>query len=82
MRRPVPYLSFEVNVPEFKQEGLQCLEVLEDLDATGQFNYAVDCRNGLVLDQWFDRQHFSQVLDHCTDQCIEVFWRSPLLPRQ
>jgi FkbM family methyltransferase len=78
MRRPVPYLSFEVNLPEFKQESLQCLEVLEDLTASGQFNYAADCRHGLVLDRWANRSQFSQVLDQCTERCIEVFWRTPL----
>jgi len=78
MRRPVPYLSFEVNLPEFRQEGLQCLEVLENLTASGQFNYAADCRCGLVLDRWVARQQFSRVLDQCTDKCIEVFWRTPL----
>lgn len=78
LRRPVPYLSFEVNLPEFRQEGLQCLEVLEDLAAAGQFNYASDCKCGLVLDRWANRQQLSQVLDECTEECIEVFWRTPL----
>src|SRR5579872_2998798 len=40
MRRPVPYLSFEVNLPEFRTEGLECLRVLRELDRGGEFNYA------------------------------------------
>jgi hypothetical protein len=75
MRRRVPYLSFEVNLPEFKQEGLQCLGVLGD-SATGEFNYAADCKRGLVLERWVDRQQFSQVFDRCTERCIEVFCRT------
>ena len=31
MRRPVPYLSFEVNLPEFRREGLECIQVLAEL---------------------------------------------------
>src|SRR6266849_6304856 len=28
MQSPVPYLSFEVNLPEFRPEGLECVELL------------------------------------------------------
>ena len=28
MRQPVPYLSFEVNLPQFRTEGLECVQVL------------------------------------------------------
>lgn len=33
MKRSVPYLSFEVNLPEFRAEGLQCVELLGRLAA-------------------------------------------------
>ena len=36
LRRPVPYLSFEVNLPEFRSEGLQCVEILGGLAADGK----------------------------------------------
>jgi FkbM family methyltransferase len=35
LRRRVPYLSFEVNLPEFRPEGLQCVKLLERLAADG-----------------------------------------------
>jgi FkbM family methyltransferase len=76
MRCPVPYLSFEVNLPEFRQEGLQCLEVLESLAVAGEFNYVGGCKCGLALDRWVNKQRFSQVLDQCTEKCIEVLWRT------
>src|SRR4029453_18235955 len=28
MKRPVPFLSFEVNFPEFRAEGFECVELL------------------------------------------------------
>jgi FkbM family methyltransferase len=78
MRRPVPYLSFEVNLPEFRQEGLECVQVLANLAPDGRFNYATDCRRGLVLQRWISRAEFAVVLDSCTDESIEVFWKTPL----
>jgi FkbM family methyltransferase len=77
LRCPVPHLSFEINLPEFRKEGLLCISLLEGLAAAGRFNYASDCKCGLVLDHWVDANQFSQVLDCCGDGCIEVFWRTP-----
>jgi FkbM family methyltransferase len=78
MKRPVPYLSFEVNLPEFRPEGLECIQVLGRLASEGKFNYARDCRQGLILKQWVTKEEFSVVLDSCTDESIEVFWKTAL----
>src|ERR1017187_8858012 len=78
LRRSVPYLSFEINLPEFRQEGLECIEVLLRLDSAGQFNYASNCKQGLALDRWVDSRQISQTLDRCGESCIEVFWRAPV----
>ena len=76
MQRPVPYLSFEVNLPEFRPEGLECLGLLGRLAADGEFNYAVDCQRGLILERWLDLSEFAQVLEGCTETSIEVFWKT------
>src|SRR5438034_244032 len=76
MHRPVPYLSFEVNLPEFKPEGLECVELLGRVAADGEFNYTADCRNGLVLERWLKPGEFSRELGRCAEQSIEVFWRT------
>jgi FkbM family methyltransferase len=73
----IPVISFEVNLPEFKPEALQCIGLLERLAAGGEFNYAADCRRGLALDHWLARKTFTTVLSHCQESCIEVFWRAP-----
>jgi FkbM family methyltransferase len=78
LRRPVPYLSFEVNLPEFRPEGLQCIQQLGHLAADGKFNYAADCQQGLVLERWLDSRQFSRVLQQCAEKSIEVFWKSSL----
>jgi FkbM family methyltransferase len=81
MKRPVPYLSFEVNLPEFRKEGLACIEVLRRLSQDGEFNYTSDCRRGLILSRWLGKEAFSAVLDSCRDESIEVFWKTPVQDR-
>ena len=76
MRRPVPYLSFEVNLPEFRMEGLECIQQLERVYKEGVFNFAVGCCEGLVLDRWIAARDFSQILDRCAEKSIEVFWKT------
>lgn len=76
MKRPVPFLSFEVNLPEFRPEGSQCITALGNLDAAGTFNYIVECGRGLELDQWLGPREFEKVFAERTERSIEVFWRS------
>jgi FkbM family methyltransferase len=75
LKRSVPYLSFEVNLPEFRSEGIRSIEVLDALSVQGEFNYASDCRVGLAMKQWCRAQEFASVLNRCTDASIEVFWK-------
>lgn len=76
LHRPVPCLSFEIALPEFRPEMLNCVEILGGLSSSGRFNYTWDRRNGLVLDRWLDVQTFLQLVEDCGDGPIEVFWRS------
>ena len=76
MQRPIPYLSFEVNLPEFRPEGLDCVEILRRLAPEGTFNYTADCRGGLVLKPWLGAEEFSAILSSCCDKSIEVFWKT------
>jgi FkbM family methyltransferase len=78
MQRPVPFLSFEVNLPEFMAEGLECVSRLGSLAADGKFNYAADCTQGLVLEEWLGPEKFSQALSQCAEKSIEVFWKTCL----
>lgn len=79
LRRCLPCLSFEVNLPEFRQEGRQCIQILGELAPQGQFNYTRDGKAGFALTNWLELSSFSQVLDRCDDKSIEVFWRTPNL---
>lgn len=72
----VPLLSFEVNLPDFIGEGLQCIEILACIDRDGRFNWSRDCQGGLALQDWLGCQEFSAALRACTESSVEVFWRS------
>jgi FkbM family methyltransferase len=76
LQRPVPFLSFEVNLRAFRQEGIECVQMLHQLKQDGRFNYTPDCSSGLVLKEWLRSDDFSTVLGSCTDESIEVFWKS------
>jgi FkbM family methyltransferase len=76
LKRPVPFLSFEINLPEFRPEGLECVRLLEQLDRNGKFNYAIDCQQGLALKEWLSTQAFTSVLENCSGSAVEVFWKT------
>lgn len=76
LKRPVPYLSFEVNLPEFRDEGLECINLLGDLAADGVFNYAINCGKGLALGKWVTGKEFRDIFGFCSEPSLEVFWRT------
>jgi len=77
LKHRVPYLSFEINLPEFRQEGLECVRLLGELASEGQFNYATDLCRG-TLGAWLEAQEFARVLEERCEGTIEVFWRTAL----
>ena len=72
LRRPVPYLSFEVNLPEFRQEGLECVALLAAVSDDARFNYMFDCGQGLAIRDWIDARKFSDLLAGCSEASIKV----------
>lgn len=76
LKQPVPYLSFEVNLPDFAREAEQCVDFLEGLSPSGSFNYAVGCQGGLALQSWCSVTEFRLRFEEIADASIEVFWRS------
>jgi FkbM family methyltransferase len=77
LKQPVPYLSFEVNLPEFRKEGIECVRMLGGLAPEGKFNYEADLKSG-TLGTWLGAQEFTEVIEKCSEKTIEVFWRTPL----
>jgi FkbM family methyltransferase len=77
LHRPIPYLSFEVNLPEFKTEGLECIDRLNQIEANTRFNYTTDSGSGLRLVKWVGRSEFVTVFNQITDPSVEVFSAMP-----
>lgn len=80
LRQPVPFLSFEVNLPEFVEEGVECMGILDRLDPTAHFNWTRDCRGPWALPEWLPAPRFVEQLRACRERSIEVFWRSAAPP--
>jgi FkbM family methyltransferase len=78
LQTPVPYLSFELNLPEFSLEGLECISVLEQLAPRGSFNYVIGGRTELAMEQWVRADEFRDILRNCTHRAIEVFWQNQI----
>ena len=76
LQHPVPYISFEVNLPEFRPEGFECIELLARLANDGNFNYTFDTKQGLTEKRWLGRGEIARVLEQCTEKSIEVFWKT------
>ena len=77
LQTAVPYLSFEVNLPDFRSEGVQCITRLREIAADGLFNCAVDCR--LMFPDWMPHDNFVRAFAEIRETAVEVFWRTPCL---
>jgi FkbM family methyltransferase len=77
LNQSVPYVSFEVNLPEFREEGMECIRILNELNSEGEFNYAADCRRGLAGESWKPSDEFVRAFEQCGEPAVEMFWRTP-----
>lgn len=76
LQHPVPYLSFEVNLPEFRSEGLRCVGSLNCLAPEGSFNYVINSRSEMASKRWMGSGEIIDVLKDCREHSIEVYWNS------
>jgi len=76
MTRPVPYLSFEVNLPEFATEGLECIRLLNNIQENGEFNYTGDSAFSFLLAEWVPYQQFVRVFGEMQNRSVDVYWRT------
>lgn len=71
----IPYLSFEVNLPEFVAEAVECTQWLAKLSSGSRFNYTSNCAE-LLLKEWVDAKDIVAQLETCRESSVEVFCRS------
>ena len=74
LKTTVPYLSFEVNLPDFRSEGEQCIARLREIAVNGTFNCAVG--NRLIFSDWMSHNNFTRAFAEVREPSVEVFWRT------
>jgi FkbM family methyltransferase len=74
LQTAVPYLSFEVNLPDFRSEGQQCINRLHHISSDGLFNCAVGCQ--LTFSEWMSHHEFAKVFPEIGETSVEIFWRT------
>lgn len=72
---PIPYLSFEVNLPDFRPEALECVSMLERIDPQADWSFA-DCAGVEGLKPWMNKADLLNEIEQCDQPSIEVYWRS------
>jgi len=77
LTRAVPLVSFEVNLPQFLGEGLECIHRLTELDLTGQFSYVTASLANPPIREWLTADAVVPLISSAEADSIEVLWRSP-----
>jgi len=80
LRHAVPFISFEVNLPEFLPEGIECVGILASLADGGRFNWSGDLQTDVALTEWLAAPEFVCALRGCKEPSVEVFWKAPPVP--
>ncbi len=68
--QPIPALSFEVNMPEFKEEAIASLGHLYDISGDYKFNYSVD--NGLEFRDFLTYNDFMNFFQQTKLRCMDI----------
>lgn len=76
LKSAVPWLSFEVNLPEFLPEARQCITMLNTIDSAARWNFFSDCAGGMTCEQWLSTDEMLKALEECRRPTIEIFWHS------
>jgi FkbM family methyltransferase len=75
LARPVDFVSFEANLPEFLPEAAECVGILDQLSPRGRFNLSERCYRGLDLASWQSASEIVATLGGLGERTVEVFWR-------
>jgi len=77
LHQPIPLITFEVNLPDFQQQGLACIRRLAAIDSAARFNYFVSCAGGEVLPESLPAEAFTAYFAQLSDPSVEVVCRMP-----
>jgi len=68
----VPCLTFEVNLPDFLEEGIQCIDRLSHLFPNAIFNFFKDVELGLELKSNVNAAEIKQAIKSITSNSVEI----------
>jgi FkbM family methyltransferase len=71
LQTAVRYLSFEVNLLDFREEGLECVKLLNAL-GSGEFNMS---DGSVTMGEWVNAEGIDRALRECQGNATEIFWR-------
>jgi FkbM family methyltransferase len=70
---PLPNISFELNLPEFKEDGQRCLVHLNRLSSNWRINYVENYARGFIFPEWVSILYFLKYLQDYKGRYMEVF---------
>ncbi len=70
LAQAVKYISFEVLLPEFRDDAMACMDILGNLNRNTFFNYAID--ESLVLPQFIPAADFKKILGNLEAAHFEI----------
>jgi FkbM family methyltransferase len=74
LSRSVPFLSFEANLPEFREETLECVDRLFSINPRVMFNYDIHFK--LEMPKWVGADEFRAWLSTTDTPYMEVWARN------
>jgi len=75
LHQRIPLITFEVNLPDFARQGMECIEILASLDPHAHFNYFVSCAQGEVLPAPLPAAEFADLFSSLKESSVEVVCR-------
>ncbi len=74
LRQSIPLISFELILPEFRANGPECVDLLEQINPSTEFNYVIDDR--FESSVWPSASHFRRWLRETDLRYFEVYSRN------
>ena len=76
LHHQIPLISFEVNLPEFREETLETISLLHNLNNNSVFNYVTDDISGFVLEDWVNADSMLDFVKNTNINYLEIFVKS------
>lgn len=69
-----PFISFECNLPEFKDETLEIIERISDLNPLTTYQYSIN--DSLVAERWLKKNEIMNYISQTSEKYLEIISKS------